>query len=230
MTVTNRTDKSFYKNENKMCNEKVKILLIPIENTKNQSSIVWRDNYGDGVLFNDLLNVDKFSNVENCVPFHMHILSTKPVEIDDGGSFLKNNFGNYETFSRRIINKSNLSNSIHKIIATTDKDLFGTMLIPIDFIIEFVCKFNELYENDESKFSSKVIIDEAFAKLPIGGIKYFRPKENGDIDIKFIKQNFTREEMLDFGMKCGIAGSKTERDKTPNGFNEAFLELVDKYL
>jgi hypothetical protein len=53
------------------------------------------------------------------------------------------------------------------------------------------------------------------------------PKDN-TITIRSVKDTFTRTEMLDFGLKCGIAGTLSER--TREDFNKLYLELVEKYL
>lgn len=52
--------------------------------------------------------------------------------------------------------------------------------------------------------------------------------EDGTLNIKKIKSAWTREEMLAFGLKCGIAGTLAERSKTD--FNKLYLELVEKNL
>jgi hypothetical protein len=53
------------------------------------------------------------------------------------------------------------------------------------------------------------------------------PKDN-TITIKKLKNSFTREEILSFGLKCGIAGTLSERNN--KDFNELYLELINKYL
>jgi hypothetical protein len=138
-----------------------------------------------------------------------------------------------------------LSPNCKKIVATTDKSLgfasFGgqdilTLPHPSQAFLEKYCKVGGIDE-------VLIEMEEDLIKVydnpggHSGGHWEPNPKTGGyKILIKFdntitihpIKDSWTREEVLEFGLQCGIAGTLAERQG--RDFNEMFLDLVNKYL
>jgi hypothetical protein len=168
---------------------------------------------------------------------HLYIISDDEIKegdyyITDAGIF---KCSGYET-------KRELS-LFKKIVATTDKEIYFQPLemktwsdsspyqIPESFIKAYIKAYNEDKPITEVDLEVGCGCNGNPHKMgcPVQDNSYLFPKTRPDNTvIVHPSKLYTREQMLDFGLKCGIAGTLSERSK--QDFNQLYLELVQKYL
>lgn len=122
---------------------------------------------------------------------------------------------------------------LKKIIVSTDTSL-NLPQIPQDFIKYFVEKQGNVgkvcieYSDTPYDNNGNVIGTNNISKLNIQHT--FKPKlnKNNEVIISLEEKNYTRDEMITFGQKCGTAGTMAER--IGEDFNHLFLQLVEQNL
>ncbi len=131
-----------------------------------------------------------------------------------------------------------------KIIATTNTSLFPKLHIgeivdksyPKEFYNilpqpsqQFIEKYIESY--NKSEIITDVLVEYEYLLDDNTVVPYWKFKvnpKNNTITIKKVKDSYTKEEVLSFGLKCGIAGTLAERNRID--FNKLYLELVNTEL